>query len=592
MQELSKEWFELEDHRRRLFSRAVWIPVYGTIFPILRGEYPEIGHIEETLAVGSAVIFDDKREKAEELDWHYWQLDDTMSYLKDDGSYGGADTFYEEPDGNLGFRLVLSQYHNSLHPRQVSVHQDFVLAYGLLQEGDVWLRPSEGYEEVVRQTTNDEGETRFVEFRAEYLKDYLAARKAGLRLYYYRQRRAILKDNPGFGWPEDYSLTDDQHNRCEVRCDEIDSSGDFPGASWAVFKSWRTDVDPGADVPDFSHEDEDSTATETTSGIREGDGPRFRIIGEMWRGEWIEPAEKSFRIGWSELKEVLTVTLDGGGEKVDLETLNHEEVGKYLWFKPDVVNVLLSQRGGNLTWYTKETGGVSPSPDSLIHFGVNRLGLVNAYAYDIARLRLWERRIWVAHNCRPDGGVSEELMKAQMECAPAGSKSPEFLIQNALGWFDHVFLDVFRVPLLRDHDEVGAVVEKIHRFRAVDENGLRSLAKDIVKISIERINKKNLISALGEKKSNLGTLKLLQTLLAKHTDDDYAYAQMTPLFGVYDLRGADAHLSSSDVEECYSRLGVDRSGPYITQACDLMMSVAVAFGITGDELKKHAPRKT
>ena len=420
------------------------------------------------------------------------------------------------------------------------------------------------------------------------LKDYLAVRKGALRLYCYRQRRAILKDDPGFAWPEDNSLVDEPHNQCEVRCDEIDSSGDFPGQSWAFFKAWRTDVDPEADVPDFSNEDEDSTATETRTGIREGERRRFRVTGEMWRGEWISPADKPRRIGWSEPNEFLSVTLDGGGGKVDLETLNHEEVGKYLWFRPDVVNALLSQRGGALEWYTRNTGGASASPDWLTHFGVNRLGLVNAYAYDIARRPLWERRIWVAHNCRPDGGVCEELLKAQMECAPAGSKSPEYLLHHALRWLDHVFQEKFGVPLFREHDEVEALNERIHRFRAVDENGLRALAKDVVKLSVERINKKSLLDALGEKKSELSTLKLLQKLLAKYTSEQYAYTRMTPLFGVYDLRGADAHLSNSDVEECYFRLGVDRRAPSVLQAADLLMSVSESFGITGSELKKHA----
>lgn len=588
MQELSQEWFEMKDHRRRLFSRAVWIPVYGTISPVKRGKYPEIGHVEETLTVGSAVIFQDKRARAEELDWHCWSSDNTTPYFNDDGKYCEACTFYDEPSGSLGFRLVLSQYHNSLHPRQVIIHQDFLLAYGLIQEGDVWVRPSEGYEQVVRQTADENGETRFVEIRAEYLIDYLAARKAALRLYYYRERRAILNDNPGFTWTEDNSVIDELHYRCMVRCDEIDSSGDFPGASWAFFKTWRTDVDPQADVPDFSSEDEDSTAAESRTGIRKGEGRRYRITGEMWRGEWIEPAEKPRRITGEEPNEFLSVTIDGGGEKVDLETLNHEEVGKYLWFRPEVVNALLSQRGGVLSWYTYDTGGVSASPDWLVHFGVNKLGLLNVYAYDIARRPLWERRIWVAHNCRPDGGVSEELLKAQMECAPARSKSPEYLFHYALRWLGDIFEDKFEASLFSEHHEVQALSARVHRFRAVDENGLRALAKDVVKLSIERINKKSLIDAIGEKNSESGTLKLLQKLLEKYTSEEYAYTRMTPLFGLYDLRGTDAHLASSDVDECYSRLGVDRKVPTVIQAADLLASVAEAFGITGTELKTHA----
>jgi hypothetical protein len=111
----------------------------------------------------------------------------------------------------------------------------------------------------------------------------------------------------------------------------------------------------------------------------------------------------------------------------------------------------------------------------------------------------------------------------------------------------------------------------------------------LVKISIERINKKSLIEALGERKSDQGTLKLLQRLLAKYTDDDYAYRRMSPLFGTYDLRGADAHLSSSDVNDCYDRVGVDRSAPLTKQAEQLIQKVADAFGITGTELRTYVP---
>lgn len=144
MDELSKEWFELADHQRRLFSRNVWVPVYGSVLPLERGQYPDIGHIEETLAVGTAVVFHDQREKAEELDWHYWSPDSTSPDLDGDGQYFEAESFYDDPEGRLGFRLVLTNYLNSAHPRQVLINQDFVLAYGLLEEGDYWLRPNEG----------------------------------------------------------------------------------------------------------------------------------------------------------------------------------------------------------------------------------------------------------------------------------------------------------------------------------------------------------------------------------------------------------------------------------------------------------------
>lgn len=588
MNELSQEWFELRDHRRRFFSRAVWIPIFGVVLPVARGRFPEIGYVEETLAVGSAVISNDNREKAEELGWSDWSQNNTIPDVNDNGRYIEADSFYDRPEGRLGFKLVLSQYINAAHPRQVCIHQDFIMAYGLIEEGDYWLRPNEGYEKVIRLSRGDEGQVKLVEVRAEYLKDYLAARNSALRLYYYRQRRAVLEFDPKFDWPEDRFLVSDVNDQLEVRCIEIDASGDVPGATWAMFKAWRTDVDPDEEVPDFSDNDDEATATESTEGVRGDVGDRFLVSGEMWRGEWIEPAAESCRIGFDEPKETLMVQVDGG-VRVDLETLNREEVGKYLWFRPGIVNELLSCRGGTMSWYSRDTGGISPSPEGQLHFGVNKLGLVNAYAYDVARRPLWERRIWTSFNCRPDGGVSEELMKAQMECVPAESKSPEILIHSAISWLDHVFQKKFDSALLRDHHEIAALEGRIHRFRAIDENGMRSLAKDIVKATIERISKKSLVNALGDTRRDQGTLKLLQELLAKYTDEGYAYDRMSPLFGIYDLRAADAHLSSSDVEQCYVKVGVDRSAPLIQQAAQLIENVAKAFGVTGAELRGRVP---
>ncbi|MEO1109640.1 MAG: hypothetical protein AAFX90_17130, partial [Pseudomonadota bacterium] len=194
MNKLTKDWFELKDHRRRLFSKAVWIPVHGIVHPERTGEYPDIGHVEETLIVGSAVIYDQHREEAEGLEWHYWTPNDTVPYLDDDKRYFTADSFCVRDGERLGFRLVFSQFLNTLHPSQVSIHQDFVYAFGLLEEGERWVRPSDGYEDVIRTTKDDEGQVKLVEIRSEYLRDYLAAHKASLRLYYYRERRAILSE--------------------------------------------------------------------------------------------------------------------------------------------------------------------------------------------------------------------------------------------------------------------------------------------------------------------------------------------------------------------------------------------------------------
>lgn len=587
MEKFSKEWFELQDVRRRLFSKTAWVPVFGCDTIIKENKCPEIGYKNEILAIGAAVISQEHREKADKLDWHDWSHDTSSSHLGEDGIYYESDAFKVWPEEEIGFRLVLTQYINSNHPRLVTIHQDFIYAYGLIEDGNKWLRPHSGYEEVIRVKRDERNVITFVEIRMEYLRDYLAARNSALRLYYYREREMVMGGDPSFNWPDNGKITGEEHDKLEVRCYEIDETGDRPGSSWAVFTARRTDVDPEEDIPDFRSNDDENIISESRTGVREGHEARYRVSGALWRGEWIEPAEKSERLGNSEPEEDFTVSVNASGTKVGLESLRHEE-GRYLWFDASLATALLSRRGSHINWYTSETGTLSGSPDDGVHFGVNKLGHINALAYDVARLSVWERRIWASKNILPDGGVSGELMKAQMECNPAGTKSAEYLLKYSVEWLQECCEGKYGENIVDDHFEIKSIEKNLHRFRALDEEGLRRLGKDVTKLTIERLNKKTLQKILGLRNSKFGTLKLLEALLAKVTDEAFAKNHMAPLFGVYDLRGSDAHLASSDIEEAYTRIGIDRSEPFVIQGEMLIKSVADTIGVIGTQIKKHS----
>lgn len=586
MDRLSKEWFELGDVRKRLFSKQAWIPVYGSKEFQSIGKYPDVGYESEFLLIGSAVIHSKNREEAGRLDWNQYSQNGNSSYLFTDGRYLSADAFTDWSEEQIGFRLVLSQSINSNHPRNVQIHQDFIYAYELIEEGDKWLKPNAGYEEVIRAERDADNIICYVEIRSEYLRDYLAARGAALRLYYFRQRDVVLNKDPKFGWPKNHSILDEPHNRCEVCCYPIDQSGAAPGASWAIFTARRTDVDVEEDIPDFTDETDENTTSESREGVRETKEIRYRVTGEMWKAEWIEPLEKSERLSYNEPKEDLFVLIDASGKKENLENLNVETIGKYLWFDASLVETILSCRGSSLTWYSKETGALSGKPDENVHFGVNHLGHLNAYAYDVARLPLWERKLWASKNIRPDGGVSAELQRTQMELMPADTKACEYLIKKSVDWIRECALKKYNVDILRDHSEIINIEKRLHRFRALDENGLRSLAKDSVKYTIERFNKKALLQILELKKSDLGTLKLLEKVLSSVTSDKFARSHMAPLYGAYELRSADAHLSSSDIETSYSRVKVDRDIPFINQGEMLLKSIADTIGVIGTQIGK------
>ena len=302
----------------------------------------------------------------------------------------------------------------------------------------------------------------------------------------------------------------------------------------------------------------------------------------MWRGEWIEPNKKSYHIGYNEPDDPLMVLSDNNGEKIDLKRLGGS---KYLWFKPELINDLLLYRGAEIKWDTKDTGFVSASPNNCIYFGVNKIGLINVLACDLNKLPFWEKQIWVGRNCNPDGGVSDELMDIQMACNRPSTVSPEKMLHDVLDWTGNIFKEKFNRILFRDHHELKELSLKIHRFRGIDESGLRSLAKDVCKFSIERIEKKSLMNLLDISQSNEGTLKLLQKLLNEHINDKFAYNLMKPLFGIYDIRNLDTHLASSDGEKYYKKLSIDRDQPLVKQAEQMIQSFAYNLGCIGNVIK-------
>lgn len=391
-----------------------------------------------------------------------------------------------------------------------------------------------------------------------------------------------MEEDPKFDWSEDTALPSDPHFKCFVGCTRIDESGFNADANWNVTSVRRTDVDVDEEIPDYSNTNEENLAwkSEVVKGSEEK--LRFKVCGEMFRGEWIEPASQCCRIAGKDQSEELLVIIDGSGEKFDLKSLREETIGRYLWFKPSVMSALTEYRGSSLAYFTAEIGEVMASPDCPVDFGVNELGFVNAYAFDIACLPFWQRQIWVAHNCRPDGSVSQELQKFQMECVRPRTVAPEILFRRSLLFVDTSFRDRFGFALLRGHQDVDTLLSYVHRFRVNRAPDLQSLAKDIFRVSIDRITKNTLLRALGEENSKLGTLKLLERLLAQYTTEECARSRLTPIVGLKELRNADAHFIGTNVEDCLAKIQIDAKLTLVSQASSMIEKIANAFFVIGD----------
>ncbi|MEA3470981.1 MAG: hypothetical protein U9R24_04625 [Thermodesulfobacteriota bacterium] len=348
---------------------------------------------------------------------------------------------------------------------------------------------------------------------------------------------------------------------------DIHEGGHPYGEKVAVFHAYRTDVDESEDIPDISGLPTDQNI-ESNSWEKTFEGRKlFMIMGELWRNEWVEPAKTSPRILRDALPSSVFFIVDEQGNKETKETL--ADGGRWLWFKPEVIMALAHRRGGSLVWYTRDTGSVSCSPDCGVHFGINRLSLVNMYAKDVVLLPEWQQRIWAGHNVGPEGGVSEELLASQVKAQPARTQAPEEYLGKGIELINVLSRKKLGISIFRDHEFIRELLPRIHRFRAIDNPGLYSLAKDVARVTADSLDTAAMQTIVGPPKgAKWGSLKTLENLLATRIGDNAAYSVMSALVGAYELRHADAHLPSSELDEAMALL--DHSLPAIFQGHQLL----------------------
>jgi hypothetical protein len=160
-----------------------------------------VGRQEDVFVARSTDFAPEHRALAEKLGWHdFVRSAEGGPYAFKDGRYKAAESYQYNDGEDVGIQLIFIQDFNKDHLPVWHVNQDLVLVLRLLQEGDSWVRPDEGYVEVIRQRRDASGMVVAIEIKREFLRDYLAARGLALRLGYYRQRMAIVEDASYLEW--------------------------------------------------------------------------------------------------------------------------------------------------------------------------------------------------------------------------------------------------------------------------------------------------------------------------------------------------------------------------------------------------------
>ncbi|RWV34245.1 hypothetical protein EPU08_04225 [Escherichia coli] len=565
---MDKDWILQQKETRRTFSKSTWIPLRQSS-DNEQGNVKDIGYTNEFFGCGSVAFPPENREVAENLSWGEIGIGSTISpYAYKDGYYSTIDEYQYNDKDPIGVHLVLELPRPVVGGRQWILNPDLVAALRLIKEGEQWVRPEENFVVVAREVLDEKGEQRLIEIKREFLLDYLAARNLSLRLSYYRQR---VENVASFETSEYAELDSHKEQRDGGRYELlIREINDVFGGSWALFRTWRTDVDEDEDAPIMGPETDENTDYEKSEG-RKGGYDGVRVEGEFWRDEWIEHQGISTRVRGDSDKNLPSFIVETDGTRLPSVELDNEDVGRWLWFRSSIVNELLELRGFSLQWYSAETGGIISTSGYKIHFGINSSDLITIYAYDVARLPAWEQHIWAAHNIAPDGKVSSELLDSQVKAKPASTHAVEELFFQVTDWLEGGFREVFNVPLFTHDIDRTEAMKQVSRFASKDQSSLLRLAKELVRVFSDRLDVRELRKlSTHANKDKLGSNKLLEDILAQKIGQEKARKVFGPIAGVYDMRVGDAHPTSSKIGDALKLAGIDGSNSYLKQGEQLI----------------------
>ncbi len=313
---MNADWFEMKEIRRRRFANAVWIPLHAEEPVVEEGRYGYPNYRREFFGLGSLAVPLAKRDAVQRLGWNDIGISHQQGIWAKEEFYKPADIYWYNANEDLGIELALIQNFDGAEPGEWHLNQDLVFALGLLREGDFWVRPWEDYVVVAQLRRHTDGKPFALEIRNEYLRDYLCARKCLLRLTWCRVRDVIVADPADAGSPKKkHELANSE--RFELGMFSVLEGGNLPGG-YSVLNIARTDVDPEEDVPVPGPETDENVESRSWRGALDGK-KYFRIQGEVWRDEEIEPATTSPRVRGDSVPTGISYIVDASGSTMTSE---------------------------------------------------------------------------------------------------------------------------------------------------------------------------------------------------------------------------------------------------------------------------------
>jgi hypothetical protein len=588
------DWIEQADIERLAFERATWIPILVERHDVKRGRFGTPGYRAGYRDFDSIIVPLAAKEKFASVDWQSVSRNNSDTAWADDngfyppGSYNG--------DANTPYPVIQRSFDTD-DPSQWDLLQELEVGLRLLRRGDTWIAPDEDDIEVARLERDADGHPDALLFRAEHLRDYLCAKKAALLLVGFVFRDAAEESFPELDWKATKGESRRkerhfEHGWWEGTLAPMHEGGQPFGATMHVIHARRESVDPSDDNPTMPDPADDwgmkhTEFTKTASGRK-----LFGLSGRIWIKHWILPAQKSPRIR----RDVVESRVHFQVENQERATLAGEALHKYrgwLYFKPSVVRRILATRNSKLTWYTSDTGELGPAPHATLHFGVNKLGLVNVLGYKMAQLPEWAQQYWATDNVCPEGGLSQELHMSQNLGEPAHTFAPEVALWENLGLLQGLTIERFGRPLLKHVPSKEEFFHRIHRFYSDSFADVCTLCKELHRIVSEPIDLDLLNETIDPdnaktaKERKLGQIKRLAMWLDGAGLDGRSVT--SALAGVYDLRISDAHITSTNARDALKILKISPDTKEYEKVCYTIVGlVANCIGSVAKTVRSSA----
>ena len=239
--------------------------------------------------------------------------------------------------------------------------------------------------------------------------------------------------------------------------------------------------------------------------------------------------------------------------------------------------------------FASTTYGEISNDSFYISFGINKNGKVVMWLGDVAKLPDAEQHYLRSENVESDHSIGSEFYEGQIDCIFTEPSKENKLFALRSEFVDACFTR-FATKIAHLDNEVFNLALGFNAPVVDTDKERRHVADTLNKIYIESFDNAALagiMTKLGVDPKGLGSLKRLQAVLETVANGADIPKLLSPLYVLYDLRVAYAHLASADkVEEIAKsvtdRLGINATSGLMEVYERLTRELAVSFeALTG-----------